>query len=152
MGLKSCLPSRRHPAECREDCSCPPCCWESSTGERRRMFTHGQQRKLTPSVSQRSRLTFGNPSISPEPTIRNDTRIDQNFSSTSSCSSERVEKVTNDLHAAFTDCLPFVFHLNEGENKHFQEKPPEVRILLFFLHIVPKKGTESVATHLLERL
>lgn len=30
MGLKSCLPSRHHPEECREDCSCLPCCWESS--------------------------------------------------------------------------------------------------------------------------
>lgn len=74
MGLKSCLPSRHRPVECREDCSCPPYCWVNSMTWIKRKRINNQYRPTEIQIhidTLTASLTFGNPSMSPEPVIRN---------------------------------------------------------------------------------
>ena len=40
MGLKSCLPSLRHHAGSRADCSSRPCCWGNSGAQGERMYVY----------------------------------------------------------------------------------------------------------------
>lgn len=107
------------------------------------MFTSRPPIKPTPSGRQRSRLTFGNPSISPEPI--------------STKTQEQINRVTTDLHTVFTDCNRSLIHLYAGENKNTSRKSHQRSEFYFFIHIVPQKGNRiccqastwnTVATHL----
>lgn len=152
MGLKSCLPSRRHPAECREDCSCPPCCWESSTGERRRVFTRRQQRKPTHTVSEPKEPSYLWQPIHITRTYnqkwhKNRSELFFNVELLSRTSREGHRWFACCIHWLSSICFLFIQKIKNTSRKSHQRSE-----FYFFLHFVPKKGTESVANHLLERL